>query len=326
MFPYVDKVITISSYHENYLKAVYGPTDKHMTIDLGVNVEEYKNQEKIPGKLIYCSVPRRGLKNLLTFFPEIKKRVPHATLVITSDYRLWGQESGMNEEFIHAFENIPGVTFLGKIPRAELVAHQKSSEVLAYPCDYEECFCISALECIAAGAVPVTSSIGALPTTVGDAGIVLSNTPGYPEYDIKFVESVVSLLTSKEKIKELRLNGIKHIKSYEWSAIAERWLELISNLQKPNNIMVTCTTCGKEMQNSYVLSKHVGKYHADKVDITSAEVKEVETKQKLKFKQFVECNINGTHYEGKEMLVPYEMVDSVLITIRGRWGNDILDL
>lgn len=326
VFPYVDKIITISPYHEKYIQAAYGPTDKTYTIDLGVNVEEYKDQEKVPGKLIYCSVPRRGLNNLLTLFPEIKKRVPHATLVITSDYRLWGQESGLNEEFIRAFSEMPGVTFLGKIPRSELVTHQKSAEIMAYPCDYEECFCISALECIAAGAVPVTSDIGALKTTVAEAGIVLSNTPGYPEYDIKFVESVVTLLTNKEKINELRLNAIKHIKSHDWSVIAGTWEELITNLQKSDKTMVTCTTCGKSMQNSYVLSKHVGKYHGDKIDITSAEVKEVETKQKLKFKQHVECNINGEHYEGREMLVPYEMVDSVLITIRGRWGNDILDL
>src|SRR5207244_6817836 len=50
---------------------------------------------------------------------------------------------------------------------------QLEAELMLYPCIFEEMFCISALECMAAGAVPVTTSTGALPTTVGACGILI---------------------------------------------------------------------------------------------------------------------------------------------------------
>src|SRR5262245_65450687 len=39
--------------------------------------------------LLYCSVPDRGLYYLKDLFPAIRRRVPDATLVITSDFSLW---------------------------------------------------------------------------------------------------------------------------------------------------------------------------------------------------------------------------------------------
>lgn len=323
--PYVDKVITISPYHKNYVDMVYGPI-KHKIemVELGINIKDYeKKLEKVPGKLIYCSVPGRGLKYLSYLFPRIKDKIPNATLYITSDYRLWGVESPQNGDYRASLGNIPGVHFLGKIPRKELVYHQKTAEVMAYPCDYEECFCVSAMECIAAGAIPVTTDVGAMKSTVSDSGIVLSNIPSYPSYDKNFIASAVNLLTDRESAEKLREDGWKRVvEKYDWDKVLNKWLKIINDFikSKEGDFMVFCDVCQKKVSNSYILAKHKAKYHNEVATITPAVTTNYNPTQLLKFNVAIEVNINGKKFEGKEVEVPYDMVSAVMEIVRTAYG------
>lgn len=172
IFPYVDKAIVISPFHKKYLDKHYKTRKKVEVIDLGIKWSDYKKPiKKIPGKAIFCSVPDRGLDRLIKMAPQIKKQVPNFKLVITSDYRLWGCPEPRNENFREMVRKVNKegyINFLGKIERKELVKHQKESELMIYPCNYDECFCISAMECMAAGTVPVAIKKGALSTTIGE--------------------------------------------------------------------------------------------------------------------------------------------------------------
>ncbi len=237
IFPYVDKVVAISPYHKNYLDKFYGnPPDTVEVIELGVNISDYEEPvEKIPGKMIFCSVPRRGLEHMARLFPEIKSRVLEANLTITSDYRLWGTDED-NIDFKKMFKNMEGVTFLGKVERSELVRHQKEAIVMSYPCTYEECFCISAMECIAAGAIPVTTKLAALETTVGESGILLSNMPGSEDYDKQFVDNIVKLLTNPELAQKCRDKGQARAQSkYSYSEVCKNWaFRVTANSRRPD--------------------------------------------------------------------------------------------
>ena len=325
--PYVNKMVCISDYHKKYVEMIHAPIKDGFiqVIDLGVKWKDYNTpSEKEKGKLIYCSVPRRGLKHLSYLFNEIKRRVPYATLYITSDYRLWGQEEPDNYEYIEEFRGREGVYFLGKVSRAELVKHQKTSEVMAYPCNYEECFCISAMECIASGAIPVTTDIGAMKTTVADSGILLSNTPGTTEYDKTFVEEVVSLLTDNKRATALRKSGYNRAsKRYRWEVISEEWEKLFTNL---SSNMVTCEKCNKSMVNAYILAKHKMKYHPEMVEVPKVDTPEADAidYQVLKFRQPIEVSINGNRFEGTEVKVPAKYVAAVVEIARNAYGFDVL--
>lgn len=224
-FPFVDKVICISPYHVQYFKETYFIEDEKITyFNLGVNLIDYEQKvSKIPGKLLYCSVPHRGLEYLYDLFPRIRQQVPNAELFITSDYTLWGVKDPDNHDF-RSFENLSGVHFLGKIDRKELVKHQLEAEIMAYPCSYYENFCISAAECLAAGAVPVTSNVGALPTTVGKDGIVLNSKPKEPGFSESFVSSIVYLLKDNKEREKLAERGRERAKKhFDWSKLAKQW-------------------------------------------------------------------------------------------------------
>ncbi len=71
---------------------------------------------------------------------------------------------------------------------------QLRARVLAYPCTFPEGFCIAAAECMAAGAVPVTTNAFALTTTVGRAGVLIDGRPRSWFYRRRFVNAAVALL------------------------------------------------------------------------------------------------------------------------------------
>jgi hypothetical protein len=148
--------------------------------------------------LLYCSVPDRGLYYLKDLFPRIRRQVPGARLAITSDFTLWGAEPA-KAAFLRFFEGSAGVEYVGHVSRAELVAWQQRARVMAYPCRFEEGFCLSAAECMAAGAVPVTTARYAMVQTVGDGGVLIKGHPRSWLYRRRFVRACVDLLTDDRR-------------------------------------------------------------------------------------------------------------------------------
>lgn len=194
--PVVDHTVVISQRHYDYFVERYKwPKDKMTTLDLGVRTWEYDAQvDAVSGRMIYCSVPDRGLEILHKMWPEIKARVPHASLVITADYRLWGVEYAGNEKHVAMWRpHETDVKFLGMIPRKQLVEEQLKAEVHAFPCTYDELFCIAAAECQVAGAVPITSDMGALATT-NRYGLQVKGDPHNEAWQEAYVNRLVALL------------------------------------------------------------------------------------------------------------------------------------
>ena len=176
--------------------------------------------------MLYCSMPDRGLYYLKDLFPAIRRRVPAATLAITSDFTLWGK-AGARDAFMRFFEGQPGITYLGHVNRSTLLEEQRRARVLAYPCTFEEGFCIAAAECMAAGAVPVTTNDFALTTTVDGAGVLVNGRPRSWFYKRAFVKAAVRLLTDDQYWLDRSLACRHHARSWEASVVADQFLALV---------------------------------------------------------------------------------------------------
>lgn len=231
IFPIVDRVICISPYHVKYHKQRYGINgDKIGYFDLGVRQQDYEQEvEKVPGRAIWCSVPDRGLSILHSLWPEIKKRVPHASLVITSDYTLWGSPGPRNHQFRLDWMHVPDVQFLGNINRRQLAREQLAAEVMPYTNqptqnDIQELFCISAAECQVAGAYPITTSYGSLPTTNKWGCVIQNGNMMDASWREQFIEA-----TTEAIIQPLKRNGMqkKAARRFDWQAICAKWEHLI---------------------------------------------------------------------------------------------------
>lgn len=218
-----DATVCLSEFHVTRL-AEFTPPSKTVVIDCGVRLQDYAGRvNRIPGRVIYCSVPDRGLPHLLRAWPIIKASVPHASLTITSDYRLWGLPAGA-ESHAQAWATQPDAKFLGTVPRNDLCRLQQQAEVMAYSCIDEELFCIAAAECEVAGAVPVTPDIGCLKTT-NEFGIVVAGKPWSTGYLEGWADCIVRLLGEEHEFLERRRGEMmeKARQRFDMQRVAEQW-------------------------------------------------------------------------------------------------------
>ena len=205
----VDRIVTISPFHTNYFKTMYGITNA-INIDLPVRTWEYTDVETIekkPHQCIFTSIPDRGVMELHAAWPRIQAQVPDANLVITSDWRLWADWC-TEEQIRHyklAYAHHPNITYLGAVKRDRLVQLQMESSIHTYSCVFQEQFCISVAESQVAGVFPVTSDCGALSTT--NMGRIIHGNAQDPNWQDVFVKNVVELLNDPklpEKQKWIR--------------------------------------------------------------------------------------------------------------------------
>lgn len=197
----VDTIVGISEFHSNYFKNIYGIYDMKV-IDIPVRCWEYPIQVgKKKNSCIFTSIPSRGLMELLPIWDRIVEQVPDATLKITSDWSLWnGKDASMAiSPYKLAWSGKKNVEYLGAVKRSELIKIQSEAEFHLYPCNYDELFCISVAESQVAGAVPITSTVGALDTT-NRLGYKINGIPTSKEFQDKFVETFVKLSKSYQPI------------------------------------------------------------------------------------------------------------------------------
>ena len=156
--------------------------------------------EKIPNQFVYTSHAERGLSKVLEDWPSIKKKFPNATLKIsTPEYGL----EYFEEYFLPLLDNLDDVEFLGTLGRKEYIELLKSSEYWYYPSNYEETFCITALEMLACMVKPVTYEAAGLKETLH--GFNLEN------FDDEIDIDATNYYAWRNR----------------WSVVTEKWLKLI---------------------------------------------------------------------------------------------------
>lgn len=223
----VDRIVTISHFHSEYFKNMYGITNT-VSIDLPVRTWEYRDKiAKVPNRCIFTSIPDRGLMPLNAAWPLILREVPDASLVITSDWRLWS--SDMDDSPVRpyrlAFSHQPNVNYLGAVNRTRLIQEQLAAQLHIYPSIYDELFCIAVAESQVAGALPVTSNYGALGST--NMGMVIHGNPTDPRWIEVFVQQVVSLLKDpKLPERQAHIQALAE-KRFSITRILKEWEEKV---------------------------------------------------------------------------------------------------
>ena len=196
----------------------------------GVDLARYAKREKrIPGRIVWCSSPDRGLHHLLRMWPRIREQVPEATLHIFYEFeknfegRKWAMDyAAQNMWFIKTHLNQPGVTFRGGVGQKTLAREQMQAQLLVYPCDPpipSEGFCITILECLAAGTPAIISDADCLPELWSQAAAMLP----LPINDDQWVATIVQFLRDEKLWKEYSRKGLKLAPTYSWERVVRRW-------------------------------------------------------------------------------------------------------
>jgi glycosyltransferase involved in cell wall biosynthesis len=228
--------LTLSEFQRTRLAAATGAAGLE-TLGAPIEVADYADAPPLKEHiLLYCSVPDRGLYYLKDLFPAIRRRVPDTRLVITSDFTLWGARPA-KEAFLKYFSGQAGVEYVGHVSRPELVEWQRRARVMAYPCTFEEGFCLSAAECMAAGAVPVTTGASALVTTVADGGVLVKGRPRSWFYRRRFVRACVELLTDDERWRDLVSRGrTRALREYAPATVVDKLLAAVDRARQSERI------------------------------------------------------------------------------------------
>lgn len=152
-------IVCLTEWHRNkFIEQFPEASAKVRVIGNGVEVDNFvESAEREKDSFIYTSHSERGLRKILDEWPEIKKKRLNAKLHIsTPEYGL----EYFNDNFLDEIKGREDIEFHGTLPQSKLYKLMSRCEYWYYPTDYEETFCITALEMLGHGVKPIANSVG----------------------------------------------------------------------------------------------------------------------------------------------------------------------
>jgi len=239
-FSISNAVVCSSPWHRQYIAERYGEgiaAKKLHVIPLGVRKGMFGGETVIrkEKQVVYSSNPNRGLSILGDMWSKIVDQVPEVSLVITYGWeglRTWSQQDSWTEsvrrEEIDIKKKFDGynVVFTGRLPKRDLYRVLRESVVCAYPNNFWESFCFTALETQCAGVPMITTRQGALTTTLSqDCNVLIDGDPNGQAYQQKFVQATVDLLQNKSKQVEMAEKCMSYAEDLkcDWEDITDTW-------------------------------------------------------------------------------------------------------
>ena len=209
--------ITDSEHSLQEIVSSFGlPRERFKIIYCGVDADVFREQPGLqrPGNRILVinsgDTPLKGLKYLLEAVAELRKtRVVELTIV--------GEPlvNGYTEGLIESLCLGDCTQYTGKIDTNSLVKQYSSATMLVVPSIYEG-FGLPAAEAMACGTPVISTTAGALPEVVGDAGILAP-----PGDTGALVAAIKALLDDEARRKELGAMGVERVKRlFNWDKAA----------------------------------------------------------------------------------------------------------
>jgi glycosyltransferase involved in cell wall biosynthesis len=175
------------------------------------DVPEWK---PVSGRVVYHTSATRGLHILLHAWPEIKARVPHATLHVISDYAGWmnnlltklgvensedGRRARLIQEGFVLARKAGGVEHFANLSRAQLHHELSQASMFAFPCTPLspcETFSASVMECCKIG-IPVVLAPSDALESIYRHHVLMTPAP-VEKYTRDFIDGVVQMLKDQD--------------------------------------------------------------------------------------------------------------------------------
>ena len=227
----IDGIITLTEWHKQHIINRYD-LQKYMhkvfIIGNAIDTSRYTNHpevKKVKNRFIWTSGIDRGLSRLVAHIIKLRDILPDAELYIyrdsiqyySSEYKSL-RETIEKTEFIH---------FKGRISPDEMIIRQLESDYWYYPTQFEETYCISALEAQLAGCVIIASNKAALQNVVSTRGVLIYNENFDSQEYFDEVVKYFYLFRREEELKnKVRELGLKWAKQQNWQNRACEWLDM----------------------------------------------------------------------------------------------------
>ena len=211
------------------------PTEKCLVIKNGIdNIQQRdlsKPIEKV--KLIFHPTPWRGLNVMLATMQHIKN--PNIELDVYSSCEVYGQSfkeanDKYYQELYEQAKQLPNVNYIGYKPNEYIKENLHKYHIFAYPNIWEETFCISALEAMAAGCYVITTNFGALYETCAEFSSYIPYQKNYLNLANNFayaIEAAASRLNSEGVKKHLQFQIDYVNQYYNWNKQGNAWTRFL---------------------------------------------------------------------------------------------------
>jgi glycosyltransferase involved in cell wall biosynthesis len=202
------QILDIFKIPKEKLKLVYyGVDDSIFTQANGVNRAENRLLVINSG-----DTPLKGLKFLLEAVATLRKERKIELVIIGKPLR-----NGYTQGLIGNLDIGDCVTYTGQINTTELVRHYSTATMVVVPSVYEG-FSLPAAEAMSCSVPVISTTAGALPEVIGDAGILV------PPADTRaLVEAIAGLLDNPDKRKHLGEIGRKRVRQmFNWQNTAKK--------------------------------------------------------------------------------------------------------
>jgi glycosyltransferase involved in cell wall biosynthesis len=221
-----DRVLTYSEDGRRDVAALLGvPPERIDAVALGPGSEGSATPTPEPelrarhglgdGPLVLTVAANRANKNaagLLEGMPELRRRVPDATLVMAGPP---GAAQPQLEAQVERLDLADAVRFTGHVDEADLEGLYRSAGCLVVP-SLHEGFGLPVLEAMRRGAPVACSNTSSLPEVAGDAAAYFD--PRRPE---EIADAIARLLLDRPLAERLVAAGRRRAEAFSWRATAE---------------------------------------------------------------------------------------------------------
>jgi glycosyltransferase involved in cell wall biosynthesis len=215
-------IITVSKCAQNDISREFCiPKDRFTVISNGINTDlfypipEIKRRENRIIVTNSADTPLKGLYYLLRSVAEISKKQKVQLIVIGTP-----KKNGKILRQIKKLGISSSVTFTGRISDAEFVRQYAMATVAVIPSVYEG-FGLPAGEAMACGVPVISTTGGALPEVVGDAGILVP-----PSDSEALTNAIIEVLSNPDLAARLSNAGYQRVQNHlTWNAAARKTVD-----------------------------------------------------------------------------------------------------
>lgn len=219
----IPRIITVSECSKRDIGREFQiPAERFRVVPNGINIDHFyplegvKREDDLILVTSSADTPLKGLRFLLEAVAEIRRQRTIRLLVIGKP-----KEDGVIQRLVAELSLGDTVRFTGRISQEAFARHYAAATMAVIPSLYEG-FGMPAGEAMACGVPVISTSGGALPEVVGEAGILV------PPGDTSALrEAILSLLDDPERRRRLGEAGRARVKnSLTWRHAAQKTVDV----------------------------------------------------------------------------------------------------
>ena len=218
----LSRIITVSECAKNDISREFKiPAERFRIVPNGINTDLFypiPEMAREKDRIIVTNsadTPLKGLSYLLRAVDQISRNRTVKLTVVGSP-----KKKGSIKKLISELDMGKLVTFTGRIDNGEFVRQYAKATVAVVPSMYEG-FGLPAGEAMACGLPVISTTGGALPEVVGDAGILVP--PGDPN---ALAKAIRGLLDNSDRAREIGQAGLRRVHNFfTWEKAALKTVE-----------------------------------------------------------------------------------------------------